>query len=131
MDIFQYFRETSNLFQSPVFLQTDVTALQTQRGLGIFGLKTAPSNSLVQRFLWKNRKNGIFEALSQQDNDVVQTQDMAHSICNDEKKFRLFVSDYLKQSFCEKRAKSLEKFFLQLWKSDFHDFLQITGNKCI
>ena len=31
----------------------------------------------------------------------------------------------LKQSFYEKRAKSLEKFFLQLWKSDFDDFLQI------
>ena len=37
----------------------------------------------------------------------------------------------LKQSFYEKRAKSLEKFFLQLWKSDFRDFPQITGNKCI
>ena len=37
----------------------------------------------------------------------------------------------VKQSFYEKRAKSLEKFFLQLWKSDFDDFLQITGNKCI
>ena len=31
----------------------------------------------------------------------------------------------LKQSFYEKRAKSLEKFFLQLWKPDFDDFLQI------
>ena len=40
-------------FHPPVFLQTDVTALQTQRGLGIFGQKTAPSNSPVQRFLWK------------------------------------------------------------------------------
>ena len=38
---------------------------------------------------------------------------------------------YLKQSFYEKGAKSLEKFFLNLWKSDLHDFLQITGNKCI
>ena len=25
----------------------------------------------------------------------------------------------------------MKKFFLQLWKSDFDDFLQITGNKCI
>ena len=31
----------------------------------------------------------------------------------------------------QKRAKSLEKFVLQLWKSDFRDFLQIKGNKCI
>ena len=37
----------------------------------------------------------------------------------------------LKQSFHEERAKSLEKFVLLLWKSDFDDFLQITGNKCI
>ena len=37
----------------------------------------------------------------------------------------------LKQPFYEKRAKSLEKFFVQLWKSDFDDYLQITGNKCI
>ena len=36
-----------------------------------------------------------------------------------------------KQSFYEKRAKSLEEFFLQLWKSDFDDLLQITGNKYI
>ena len=35
------------------------------------------------------------------------------------------------ESLYEKRAKSLENFFLQLWKSDFDDFLQITGNKCI
>ena len=49
----------------PVFLQTDVTALQTQCDLGIFWPKTAPSNSLVQQFLWKNRKSGIFEALFQ------------------------------------------------------------------
>ena len=35
-----------------------------------------------------------------------------------------------KQSFYEERTKSLEKFFLQLWKSDFDDFLQTTGNKC-
>ena len=33
--------------------------------------------------------------------------------------------------FYEKRANSLENFFLQLWKSDFDNFLQITGNKCI
>ena len=37
----------------------------------------------------------------------------------------------LKQSFYKRRAKSLDKFFLQLWKSDFDDFLQITGNKWI
>ena len=43
----------------------------------------------------------------------------------------LSTMNVLKQSFYEKRAKSLEKFFLQLWKSDFDDFLQITGNKCI
>ena len=49
----------------PVFLQTDITALQTQRGLGIFGQKTTPSDSLTQRFLWKNKKNGIFEPLFQ------------------------------------------------------------------
>ena len=41
----------------------------------------APSNSTVQRFLWKNRENGIFEALFEQDNDIVQMRDMAHSIC--------------------------------------------------
>ena len=43
----------------------------------------APSDSLVQRILWKNRKNGIFEALFQQVNDIVQMRDMdmAHSIC--------------------------------------------------
>ena len=52
-------------FSNFVVLQTDVTALQTQRGSGIFGQKMAPSDSLVQRFLWKNRKNGIFEALFQ------------------------------------------------------------------
>ena len=52
-------------FYPPVFLETDVTALQTQRRLGIFGQKTAPSDSLTQRFLWKNRKNGIFEGLFQ------------------------------------------------------------------
>ena len=62
-------------------MQTDVTALQTQRALGTFGRKMAPSDSLVQRFLWKNRKNGIFEALFQQVNDIVQMRDMAHSIC--------------------------------------------------
>ena len=65
----------------PILLQTDVTALQTQRGLGIFGQKMAPSDSLVQRFLWKNRKNGIFEVLFQQVNDIVQMREMAHSIC--------------------------------------------------
>ena len=65
-------------FHPLVFLQTDVTALQTQRGLVIFGQKTAPSNSLVQRFLWKNR---IFEALFQQDNHIVQMRHMALSIC--------------------------------------------------
>ena len=64
VDILQYFKETSNHFYPPVVLQTGI-ALQTQRGLGIFGQKTAPSNSHVQRFLWKNRKNGIFEALFQ------------------------------------------------------------------
>ena len=57
------------------------TAFQTQRGLGIFGQKMAPSDSLVQRFLWKNRKNGIFEVLFQYVNDIVQMRDMAHSIC--------------------------------------------------
>ena len=65
VDIFQYFRETSNYCYPLVVLQTDVTALQTQRGLDIFGQKTAPSDSLVQRFLWKNKKNGIFEELFQ------------------------------------------------------------------
>ena len=38
----------------------------------------ARSSSPVQRFLWKNR---IFKALFQQDNDIVQMRDMAHSIC--------------------------------------------------
>ena len=67
-----------------------------QRGLGIFGQKMAPSDTLVQRFPWKNRKNGIFEALFQQVNDIVQMRDMAHSIClmklsnNDEKKKTIF-----------------------------------------
>ena len=86
----------------PVVLQTDVTALQTQRGLGIFGQKMAPSDSPVQRFLWKNRKNGIFEALFQKVNDIVLMRNMAHSISliklyqiTMRKKFRFFVSDYL------------------------------------
>ena len=64
----------------------------------------APSDSLVQRFLWKNRKNGIFDALFQYVNDIVQMWDMAHSICliklyqiTMREKFRFFVSDYLKQ----------------------------------
>ena len=30
-----------------------------------------------------------------------------------------------------KKSEIVEEFFLQLWKSDFDDFLQITGNKCI
>ena len=74
--------------------------------MGIFDQKTAPSNSLVQLFLWKNRKNRknrIVEALFQQDNDIVQMREMAHSICliklyriTMRKKFRFFVSDYLK-----------------------------------
>ena len=58
-------RKHGTYFYPPVVLQTDVTALQTQRGLGIFSQKMAPSDSFVQRFLWKNRKNGIFEALFQ------------------------------------------------------------------
>ena len=65
-------------FYPPVVLQTDGTALQTQRGLGILGQKMAPSDSLVQRFLWKN---GIFEALFQKGNVIVQMRDMARSIC--------------------------------------------------
>ena len=65
-----YFRGHFPIFRGdiqPTFtlLETNVTALQTQRGLGIFGEKMAPSDSLVQRFLWKNRKNGTFEALFQ------------------------------------------------------------------
>ena len=55
-------------------MQTDVTALQTQCGLGIFGQKMAPSDSLAQRFLWKNRKNGIFEPLFQYVNVIVQVR---------------------------------------------------------
>ena len=51
----------------------------------------APSDSIVQRFLWKNRKNGIFEVLFQWVNDIVQMRDMAHSM---RKKFQFFVSDY-------------------------------------
>ena len=70
--------------------------------------KTAPSNSLVQRFLWKNRKSGIFEALFQQDNDIVKMRDMAHLICliklyqiTIRKKFQFFVSDYLNdEGYC-------------------------------
>ena len=87
-------------------MQTDVTALQTQRGLGIFGQKMAPSDSLVQQFLWRNRKNGIFEALFQQVNDIVQMRDMAHSICliklyqiTMREIFQFFVSDYLKSVY--------------------------------
>ena len=81
-------------FHLPVFLQTDVTALQTQRGLGIFGQKTAPSGSHVQRFLWKNR---IFEVLFELDNDIVQISghgsfDLSHIALsnNDEKKIPKF-----------------------------------------
>ena len=37
----------------------------------------------------------------------------------------------IKAIILRKRAKSLKKFFLQLWKSVSDDFLQITGNKCI
>ena len=29
-----------------------------------------------------------------------------------------------------KREKSLEKFFLQLWKSNLFDFIEISGNVC-
>ena len=42
----------------------------------------APSDSLIQRFLWENRKNGILEALFQLVNDIVQMRDIAHSICH-------------------------------------------------
>ena len=62
-------------------MQTNVAAVQTQRDLGIFVQQTAPSNHLVQRFLWKNMKNRIFEALFQWDNYIVQMREMAHSIC--------------------------------------------------
>ena len=34
------------------------------------------------------------------------------------------------QSFHEKRAKSLEKVFLQLWKCNLFDFIEISGNIC-
>ena len=34
------------------------------------------------------------------------------------------------QSFFGKRAKSLDKFFLQLWKCDLVDFIEISGNRC-
>ena len=40
-------------FHHSFFLQIDVTVLQTQRGFGTFGQKTAPSDSFVQPFLWK------------------------------------------------------------------------------
>ena len=52
-----------------------------KKWFGHFWPKTAPSDSLVQRFLWKNRKSRIFEGLFQQDNDIVQMRDMTHSIC--------------------------------------------------
>ena len=55
MDISQYSGRHRTYFHPPFFLQTDIAALQTQ--------KTAPSDSFVQRFLWKNRKSRIFEAL--------------------------------------------------------------------
>ena len=81
--------------------------------------KMAPSNSLVQRFLWKNRKSGIFEALFQQDNDIVQMWDMAHSICpikldqiTMRKKFKFFVSDYLNDQFLKVQTKKLSIEFL-------------------
>ena len=56
VDIFQYFRETSNLFLP--------SSLPANRGynpsnttmFGHFWPKTAPSDSLAQQFLWKNRK---------------------------------------------------------------------------
>ena len=57
---FLFLRTISNIsgrhqtyFHPPAFLQTDVTAFQTQRVLGISGQKMAPSNSLVQQLLWK------------------------------------------------------------------------------
>ena len=78
-DNFQYISGRHlTYFHPPVFLQIDVTALQTQRGLGIFGQKPAPSNSPAQRFLWKNRMS---EALLKWGNDIVQMRGMAHSIC--------------------------------------------------
>ena len=35
-----------------------------------------------------------------------------------------------RQSFYRKRAKSLKKFFLQLWKCNLVDFTEIYGNGC-
>ena len=34
------------------------------------------------------------------------------------------------QSFYGKRAKSFEKFFLQFWKCNLFDFIEISGNIC-
>ena len=33
-----------------------------------------------------------------------------------------------RQSFYRKRAKSLEKYFIQLWKCNLVDFIEISGN---
>ena len=100
MDIFQYFRETSNLLLPSCRPANRCYSPSNTTWFGYFWPKMAPSDPLVQRILWKNTKNGIFEALFQQVNDIVQMRDMAHSICliklyqmTMRKKFRFFVSD--------------------------------------
>ena len=105
----------------------------------------APSDSLVQRFLWKNRKNGIFEALFQLVNDIVEMREMAHSIClmklyqiTMRKKFRLFVSDYLqvplrvRQFFCFwKLSVPLNNCANFFWRSDKPERLYWTSKLSI
>ena len=63
----------------------------------------APSDSLVQRFLWKNRKMEYFRRYFNRLTTSYKygtwlVFDLSHKTLtnNDEKKFRFFVSDYLK-----------------------------------
>ena len=57
-------RRLQTHFHPPVFMQTDVTALQTQRGLGIFAKKPRHQTLLYSGFS-ENRKHRLFEALFQ------------------------------------------------------------------
>ena len=63
--IFQYFRETSNLLLLSCRPSNKCYSPSSTTCLGHFWPKMAPTDSLVQWFLWKNRKNGIFGALFQ------------------------------------------------------------------
>ena len=79
VDNYQSFRGGGHrtYFHPPVFLQTDITALQTQRGLAIFDKKKLGA---INPHLYSAFSGKVFEALFEQDNDIVKKPDMAHSI---------------------------------------------------